>query len=102
MTVDLELLIMDRMNLLLDLWYELPYFRLKGTSLTSVPRTSILFGILYLAFQAYPYIFGVNHGFSTQSTGLAFIGLGIGMVTGTIINIVLIKYAPSPSFPTPY
>ncbi|EKM59652.1 uncharacterized protein PHACADRAFT_86536 [Phanerochaete carnosa HHB-10118-sp] len=69
-----ELLFMDRMVLLLDLW------------------TSILFGILYLTFQAYPYIYIVNHGFDTQTTGLAFIGLGIGMVTGTTINVCLIRH----------
>lgn len=67
-----ELLFFDRMNFLLDLW------------------TSLLFGILYLTFQAYPYIFVVNHGFDVQSTGLAFVGLGIGMAAGTALNICLI------------
>ena len=52
-------------------------------------RTSLLFGILYIAFEAWPFIFGVNHGFDAQSTGLAFIGLGIGMALGTAINIAL-------------
>ncbi|KIP10654.1 hypothetical protein PHLGIDRAFT_100757 [Phlebiopsis gigantea 11061_1 CR5-6] len=69
-----ELLFFDTMCLLLNLW------------------TSIVFGILYLTFQAYPYIFAVNHGFDIQSTGLAFIGLGIGMGMGTVTNIALIMY----------
>ena len=50
----------------------------------------MIFGILYLAFQSFPYIFVVNHGFDIQSTGLAFIGLGIGMLMGTATNIALI------------
>ena len=53
-------------------------------------RTSMIFGILYLAFQAFPYIFIGNHGFDVQSTGLAFVGLGIGMIMGTATNIALI------------
>ncbi|PSR73609.1 hypothetical protein PHLCEN_2v10528 [Hermanssonia centrifuga] len=66
-----KLLALDRMNLLLDLW------------------TAILFGILYLAFQAWPFIFGINHGFDVQTTGLAFIGIGIGMVIGCALNVAL-------------
>lgn len=53
------------MALLLDLW------------------NSLILGILYLAFQAYPIIFGEKHGFNTQMTGVSFIGIGIGMVIGT-------------------
>lgn len=52
-------------------------------------RTAILFGILYLAFQAWPFIFGINHGFDVQTTGLAFIGIGIGMVIGCALNVTL-------------
>ena len=54
-------------------------------------RTAILFGILYLAFQAWPIIFGVQHGFSLQNTGMAFIGIGIGMTVGCIANVALIR-----------
>ncbi|KAK2463907.1 hypothetical protein APHAL10511_004079 [Amanita phalloides] len=53
-------LVMDRMALLLDLW------------------TAFLLGILYLATQAYPFVFGGLHHFSTQLTGLTFVGIGIG------------------------
>ncbi|KAI0700693.1 major facilitator superfamily domain-containing protein [Cytidiella melzeri] len=69
-----ELLLLDRMNLLLDLW------------------CALLFGILYLAFQAFPFIFVGNHGFTIEQTGLSFIGIGIGMFSGMMINIWLIMY----------
>lgn len=52
------------MALLLDLW------------------SALLLGILYLTFQAFPIIFGEIHHFSTQLTGLTFIGIGIGMMLG--------------------
>jgi hypothetical protein len=52
----------DRMALLLNIW------------------TALLLGILYLTFQAFPIIFEINHGFNVQSTGLAFLGISIGMV----------------------
>ncbi|KAH7924128.1 MFS general substrate transporter [Leucogyrophana mollusca] len=57
-----QLLLFDRMALLLDTW------------------NALLLGILYLAFQAYPIIFETNHGFNVQSTGLSFLGIGIGMI----------------------
>ena len=61
-----ELLLFDRMAFLLDLW------------------SSLVLGILYLAFQAYPIIFGEKHGFNLQMTGMSFLGIGIGMVIGTV------------------
>ena len=48
--------------------------------LTSWRRSALLLGILYLAFQAFPIIFEELHGFNIQSTGLAFLGIGVGMV----------------------
>ncbi|KAH9853814.1 MFS transporter [Lenzites betulinus] len=57
-----ELLIYDRMALLLDIW------------------SALLLGILYLAFQAFPIIFEGVHGFNSQQTGLTFLGIGLGMV----------------------
>ncbi|KZT01401.1 MFS general substrate transporter [Laetiporus sulphureus 93-53] len=57
-----ELLLYDRMALSLNVW------------------TALLLGILYLAFQAFPIIFEDIHGFNYQETGLAFLGIGIGMV----------------------
>ncbi|KAG2055312.1 MFS general substrate transporter [Suillus hirtellus] len=58
-----QLLLFDRMALLLDSW------------------NAFILGILYLAFQAFPIIFGDIHGFNMQTTGLAFIGIGIGMLS---------------------
>ncbi|KAJ3797237.1 MFS general substrate transporter [Lentinula aff. detonsa] len=59
-----ELVIFERMALLLNIW------------------TSLILGILYLAFQAFPVIFEQHHGFNTQETGLTFLGIGLGMVIG--------------------
>ena len=67
------------MNLLLDLW------------------CAIMFGILYLTFQAFPVIFIGHHGFTIQQTGMSFLGIGIGMIFGMILNIYLIMYVFSPS-----
>lgn len=58
-----QLLLFDRMALLLDSW------------------NALLLGILYLAFQAYPIIFEDIHGFNMQSTGLTFIGIGLGNIS---------------------
>ncbi|KAH0834304.1 major facilitator superfamily domain-containing protein [Lanmaoa asiatica] len=55
-----QLLLFDRMVLLLDTW------------------NAVLLGIVYLAFQAYPVIFEDVHHFDDQMTGLAFLGIGVG------------------------
>ncbi|KAF5378556.1 hypothetical protein D9615_007032 [Tricholomella constricta] len=57
-----QLVMFDRMALLLDLW------------------TALILGILYLAFQAFPIIFSDGHGFNMQTTGMTFLGIGLGMV----------------------
>ncbi|KZT61431.1 hypothetical protein CALCODRAFT_9894 [Calocera cornea HHB12733] len=59
-----ELLIHDPMALLLNLW------------------TSILRGILYLFFNAFPIVFR-EHGLTLQQTGLTFLILGTGNLIGT-------------------
>ncbi|TFY74495.1 hypothetical protein EWM64_g9517, partial [Hericium alpestre] len=59
-----QLIIYERMALLLNLW------------------TSLILGILYLAFQAFPIIFEQGHGFNVQMTGLTFLGIGLGMAMG--------------------
>src|SRR5258708_841125 len=45
-------------------------------------RDSLILGILYLTFQAFPIIFEKKHGFNLQSTGLTFLGIGTGMLIG--------------------
>ncbi|KAJ3830022.1 MFS general substrate transporter [Lentinula raphanica] len=62
-----ELVILERMALLLNIW---------------CASTSLILGILYLAFQAFPVIFEQHHGFSTEQTGLTFLGIGLGMIIG--------------------
>ena len=62
------------MALLLDLW------------------SALLLGILYLTFQAFPIIFGKNHGFSEELSGLTFLGIGIGMLIGLAIQPVFNRY----------
>ncbi|KAJ3562188.1 hypothetical protein NP233_g9733 [Leucocoprinus birnbaumii] len=47
---------------------------------------SIVYGLLYALFQAFPIIFSVRHHFNTWQTGLTFIGVGIGTTIGSLIN----------------
>ncbi|KAJ8079688.1 hypothetical protein AAF712_011828 [Marasmius tenuissimus] len=74
-----QLIMYDRMALLLNTW------------------TAVILGILYLAFQAFPIIFGVKHNFNMQEVGLSFLGIGIGMVgampTQPLWNRILAKEA---------
>ncbi|OMP86650.1 putative drug/proton antiporter YHK8 [Diplodia seriata] len=44
--------------------------------------SSILLGILYLFFGAFPLVFQNNHGFTLSQVGLAFLGLFVGMILG--------------------
>ncbi|KAF4543191.1 uncharacterized protein LTHEOB_6925 [Lasiodiplodia theobromae] len=44
--------------------------------------SSILLGILYLFFGAFPLVFENNHGFTLSQVGLAFLGLFVGMALG--------------------
>jgi MFS family permease len=46
---------------------------------------TFLFGMTYLFIATFPRVFTVQYGFSTGSTGLAYLGLGIGMVFGMVI-----------------
>ncbi|TFY76054.1 hypothetical protein EWM64_g7958 [Hericium alpestre] len=66
-----QVVFFDRMVLLLNLW------------------NSVLLGIVYLTFQAFPIIFD-KHGFNLQMTGLTFTGIlsgiAIGMCTQPYIN----------------
>jgi hypothetical protein len=76
----------DRMALLLNIW------------------TALVLGILYLTFQAFPVIFETNHGFNEQSTGLAFLGIGFGMIIAISSQpfwnrFVIASYASPWSYP---
>lgn len=48
--------------------------------------TSLVQGILYLCFGAFPLVFGNNHGFTLWQIGLAFIGLLVGNVVACFCN----------------
>ena len=48
--------------------------------------SSLLLGILYLAFQVFPIIFGKGHHFTTSQVGMSFLGLGVGMVVAVAMT----------------
>ena len=48
-------------------------------------RISVIYGILYLCFVAYPIVFTQYRGWSSSMTGLAFLGIGVG----TLISIFM-------------
>ncbi|KAF8629486.1 hypothetical protein AX15_003419 [Amanita polypyramis BW_CC] len=52
---------------------------------------SIIYGLLYALFEAFPVIFIVRRGFSIGQNGLIFIGVGIGTTLGSIVNSYLSK-----------
>lgn len=45
-------------------------------------HSSLLLGILYLFFGAFPLVFANNHGFNLWQVGLTFLGLAIGILFG--------------------
>jgi MFS transporter, DHA1 family, multidrug resistance protein len=53
---------------------------------------AFLFGLLFFFFLAFPVVFGPIYGFDLGSRGLAFIGVGIGTVTGNIGFVHLFKW----------
>lgn len=75
--VPFKLMALESMALLLNLW------------------AALILGIQYLTFQAFPIIFENGHHFNVQSTGLSFLGMGIGLFIGLacqpLINIYLRK-----------
>src|SRR6202022_1957482 len=71
---------------------ELPVF------LTSL-YAAFIFGLLFMFFLAYPLVFTPIYGFSLGSRGLAFIGIGIGTVTGNMSFLLIFKKATTmPAF----
>ncbi|KAG5644441.1 hypothetical protein DXG03_008536 [Asterophora parasitica] len=55
---------------------------------------SLVYGILYALFQAFPIIFIRKRGFSISDDGLVFIGIGIGTTLGSYINYRLTSHYP--------
>lgn len=51
--------------------------------------TSFNFALVYAFFAAFPYVFERYYAFSIESTGLTFIGLGVGCITAFCIILVV-------------
>ena len=49
---------------------------------------SFVYGVVYLLFEAYPYVFIKNHGFNTGENGLAFLGFFGGGFSCVILYVV--------------
>ncbi|OTA98074.1 hypothetical protein M426DRAFT_70455 [Hypoxylon sp. CI-4A] len=47
-----------------------------------------IFGLIFLLFTTFPSIFQGQYGFSPSSSGLAYLGLGIGMLCGLVLFMV--------------
>ncbi|KAG6878237.1 hypothetical protein C0993_010359 [Termitomyces sp. T159_Od127] len=55
---------------------------------------SLVYGLLYALFQAFPVIFIQRRGFTIGEDGLIFIGVGIGTTLGSYLNYVLSSHYP--------
>jgi multidrug resistance protein len=49
------------------------------------------FGLLYAFFAAFPYVFETEYGFDSLSTGLTFLGLGVGVIIATACIVFFSK-----------
>lgn len=49
---------------------------------------SFVYGVVYLLFEAFPFVFIVNHGFNTGEEGLAFLGFFAGGLTSVVLYVV--------------
>ncbi|KAG6853761.1 hypothetical protein C0991_001591 [Blastosporella zonata] len=56
---------------------------------------SLVYGLLYALFQAFPVIFMERRGFTIGQDGLTFIGVGIGTTLGSFINYRLSSHYPA-------
>jgi multidrug resistance protein len=54
------------------------------------------FGLLYAFFAAFPYVFQIEYGFGSLSTGYTFLGLGVGVIVATtcIVSFSKLYYLP--------
>ncbi|KAK7449165.1 hypothetical protein VKT23_013315 [Stygiomarasmius scandens] len=66
---------------------------------------SFMYGVVYLLFEAYPVVFGQEHGFNPGVTGLMLLNLVVGSAIGAALYIIWInprydraveQYAPDP------
>jgi MFS transporter, DHA1 family, multidrug resistance protein len=56
---------------------------------------SIVYGILYALFEAFPIIFIRVRGFTPSQSGLIFIGIGIGTSLGSVLNALFSRHYPA-------
>ncbi|RWA07447.1 hypothetical protein EKO27_g7668 [Xylaria grammica] len=47
--------------------------------------TGLLFGLIFLLFATFPVVFEDTYGFSAGTSGLAYLGLGLGFITGLVV-----------------
>ncbi|KZP25669.1 MFS general substrate transporter [Athelia psychrophila] len=55
---------------------------------------SLIYGVLYALFEAFPLIFIAKHGFTLSQSGLVFIGVGVGTSIGAWLNLMLSRHYP--------
>nr|ODN86187.1 polyamine transporter 1 [Cryptococcus depauperatus CBS 7841] len=69
---------------------------------------SFVYGVVYLLFEAYPFVFVKNHGFNTGEEGLTFLGFFVGGVLCVVLFTTVIEprflrhakeRAPAPPIP---
>lgn len=51
--------------------------------------TAFMFGLIYLLFTTFPGVFEITYHFTTATSGLAYLGLGIGMIISIVLFAVL-------------
>lgn len=47
--------------------------------------SALMFGLIYLLFTTFPAVFEETYGFSAGTAGLAYLGLGLGMIAGIVL-----------------
>ncbi|AFR97263.1 multidrug transporter [Cryptococcus neoformans C23] len=47
---------------------------------------ALIYGILYLFFTAFPIVFQQTRGWTVGESGLSFLGMGVGLISGVILN----------------
>lgn len=50
---------------------------------------AVLFGLIFLLFATFPSVFGELYGFNAGMAGLAYLGLGVGMLLGLVLFAVM-------------
>ncbi|WVQ91212.1 hypothetical protein IAS59_005009 [Cryptococcus gattii] len=58
---------------------------------------ALIYGILYLFFTAFPIVFQQTRGWTIGESGLSFLGMGVGLISGVILNPFLSSYFHSRS-----